>query len=185
MPRPILHIPAIAEIVQAALDLKGASLVIFRHKTLIEFKTEKLGQGLSLYEEHGHVSWQIGAFDGHHCHLDVGACTQVIFGAEPVSCQGGRLNYTVWFLVEGDCGNPYRSNAYFSVTLNQPYGEDGLARMEVIEPVFELYGRFRDNPSVSAEPAFLRAMEDSDWVRVGGRKSRRAQQEEKGYDVRA
>jgi hypothetical protein len=86
---------AVPDILRGALAFREASLVIYRHKTLVEFKTEKLGPGLSLYEEDGHVSWQIGAFDDHHCHLDVGACTSVVFGAEPVSCQGGRLNYTV------------------------------------------------------------------------------------------
>lgn len=184
MPKPSLRMPSIVELVQGALALKGASLVIYRHKTLIEFKTERLGPGLSLYEEQGHCSWQIGDFDDHHCHLDVGACTQVVFGAEPVSCQGGRLNYTLWFMVEGDCGNPYRPNAYFSVTLNKPYGEDGLARLELIEPVFELYRRFRDDAQVSAEPAFLRAMDDGEWMRGGGRKAKRIQEENPGH-VRA
>ncbi len=184
MPKPVLLMPKVVELVEGALSLKGASLVIYRHRTLIEFKTERLVPGLSLYEEQGFSSWQFGDAEDHHCHLDVGACTRVVFGAEPVSCQGGKLNYTVWFMVEGDCGNPYRRGAYFSVTLNKPYDEQGLARFDLIEPVFELYRRFEGEAGVEAEPAFLRAMEDRDWVRVGGRKAL-LKREKEVRDVRA
>ena len=148
---PPLSLPFIRELVDGALVLKGASLVIYRPRTLIEFQTDRLTQGLSLYREGKHASWQIGAFDDHHCHLDVGACNEVVFGAEPVSCQGGRINYTVWFLVDEDCGNPYRPRAYFSVTLNRP-------RPEVIEPMLDLYMRFGDREGVSAEERFCEAV---------------------------
>ncbi|APR77632.1 Hypothetical protein A7982_02979 [Minicystis rosea] len=150
--------PAVVDILRGALAFRDASLVIFRHKLLVEMKTEKLGPGLSLYEEDGYTSWQIGAFEDHHCHLDIGACTGVLFGAEPVSCQGGRLNYTVWFLVEGDCGNPYRPDAYFSVTLNKPYTADGEVRRELVQQVLDLYRRFEDVPGVSAEPTFIEVL---------------------------
>lgn len=164
MPEPKLLLPGIVEIVRGALALRDASLVIYRHRTLVEFKTEKLGGGLTLYEEDGYTSWQIGDFDDHHCHLDIGLCTRVVFGAEPVSCQKGRLNYTVWFLVDGDAGNPYRKDAYFSVTLNRPYHPDGSERRDVIDPVFDLYRRFEEAQGVSAEEAFLRAMAAAEGV---------------------
>lgn len=153
-----LTLPITREVLRGALEFRDASLVLYRHKMLVEFKTEKLGAGLSIYEEGGHVSYQIGDFDGHHCHVDVGACTSISFGAEPVSCQGGRLNYTVWFLVDGDCGNPYRPNAYFSVTLNRPYETDGSVRRDMLEQVFRLYRTFAPEPGVVAEPGFLDAM---------------------------
>jgi hypothetical protein len=148
------------DLLRGALAFRDASLVLYRHKMLVEFKTEKLGAGLSIYEEDGYVSYQIGDFDGHHCHVDVGACTAISFGAEPVSCQGGRLNYTVWFLVDEDCGNPYRKNAYFSVTLNRPYEADGTVRRDIVEQVFRLYQAFADKPGVVAEASFLQAMDE-------------------------
>ena len=158
MPEPKLAMPEVPDILRGALSFRDASLVIFRHKLLVEFKTELLGPGLSLYEEDGYTSWQIGPFEGHHCHLDIGACTSVVFGAEPVSCQGGRLNYTVWFNVEGDGGNPYRPEAYFSVTLNKPYTAGGEVRRDLVQQVFDLYRRFADVPGVSAEPTFIEVM---------------------------
>jgi len=141
-----------------ALALKDASLVIYREKALIEFKTEKLG-GLHLYEEDGHTSWQIGALDDHHCHLALGAVTKVLFSAEPVSCQGGGLNYTVWFLTSGPSGNPYRRDGYFSVVLNKPY-EGEQPRLELIEPVIDLYRRFSTEAYVLADSGFLQVMSD-------------------------
>jgi hypothetical protein len=60
--------PPCVPLLRKALLLRDSSFVIYRERTLIEFKTEKLG-GLHRYEESGHVSWQIGAFDDHHCHL--------------------------------------------------------------------------------------------------------------------
>ncbi len=155
---PVLRLPGIEAMVRGALALRAASLVIYRRRTLVEFKTERLGAGLSLYEEDGHTSWQIGDFDDHHCHLDIGLVTEVVFGAEPVSCQGGRLNYTIWFLTDDDSGNPYRPRAYFSVTLNRPYAADGAPLREVIAPVFALWRTLEGRPGVSAEPGFLEAI---------------------------
>lgn len=160
MAEPKVLMPEIAEIVQGALSVREASLVIYRHRTLIELKTEKLGRGLSLYEEDGHTSWQIGEFDDHHCHLDVGLCTEVVFSAEPVSCQGGRRNYTIWFQVDRDCGNPYRPTGYFSVTFNKPYTADGAPRRDLIDQMFDLYRRFAATPGVSADQGFLDAMSE-------------------------
>jgi len=160
MPEPSLSHPKIADLLRGALAFRDASLVIYRHKMLVELKTERLGKGLQVYEEDGHVSWQIGDFEDHHCHLDIGAVKTVFFGAEPVSCQGGRVNYTVWFLVEGDCGNPYKKDGYFSVTLNRPYTAEGEVRRDIVEQVFRLYRAFAGEPFVTAEASFLRALED-------------------------
>jgi len=148
--------PRIVPLLDEALALLEASLVIFRDRTLVEFKTERLG-GLHRYEEQGHVSWQLGSFEDHHCHLDLDAVTEVLFSAEPVPCQGNRLNYTIWFLVPGDCGNPYRPDGYFSITLNKPY-RAGVARPEVIDPVMALYRRHADQPWVRADERFLDAL---------------------------
>lgn len=149
--------PLCLPVLQEALALRDASLVIFRDRALIEFKTDLLG-GLHRHEEQGHVSWQIGALDHHHCHLSLGAVVRVLFSAEPVSCQGGGLNYTVWFLSAGSSGNPYRRDGYFSVVLNRPYTGDA-ARHEVIDPVLELYRRFRHEPWVQADETFLRVLD--------------------------
>jgi hypothetical protein len=140
-----------------AIALKDASLVIFRRGLLVEFKTEGLAPGLAASVEGKYRSWQIGPFDGHHCHLDLAAVRAILFDAEPVSCQGGRINYTVWFLGEGDCGNPYRSDGLFSVTLNRPYERDGTPRADVIMPVFDLYQAYKDEAQVSATAGFLDA----------------------------
>lgn len=150
-------IALIESVLSDALALKDASLVIFRRGLLVEFKTEGLAPGLASTMEGQHRSWQIGPFDGHHCHLDLGAVRSILFDAEPVSCQGGRINYTVWFLGDGDCGNPYRSNGLFSVTLNSPYAADGTPRTAVIQPVFALYDMHRSNAAVSASDGFLNA----------------------------
>lgn len=149
--------PLCLAVLQQALMLRDASLVIFRDRALIEFKTERLG-GLHRYQEQGHVSWQIGAPDDHHCHLSLGAVVRVLFSAEPVSCQGGGLNYTVWFLSAGPSGNPYRRDGYFSVVLNRPY-TGNAARREVIDPVLALYRHFRHEPWVQADETFLRVLE--------------------------
>jgi len=146
----------VVPIVEDALRLPDASLVIYRLRTLVEFKTDLLGTGLSRFEEHGHVSWQIGAFESHHCHLDIDAVTRVAFGAEPVGCQGGRLNYTVWFETAEDAGNPYRPNGYFSVTLNRPYELDGSPRHDIFGAMFDLYAKWRHQDGVDADAAFVR-----------------------------
>lgn len=148
--------PLCLPVLEQALALRDASLVIFRDRALIEFKTERLS-GLHRYEEQGHVSWQIGALDDHHCHLALGAVVRVLFSAEPVSCQGGGLNYTVWFLSAGPSGNPYRRDGYFSVVLNRPY-TGNAARHEVIDPVLALYRRFRHEAWVQADETFLRVL---------------------------
>lgn len=144
-------------VLSEALGLKEASLVIFRRGLLVEFKTEGLAPGLTVSTEGKHRSWQLGPFDGHHCHLDLAAVRAVLFDAEPVSCQGGRINYTVWFLGEGDCGNPYRPDGLFSVTLNQPYDAAGAPRAQIIGPVFALYERHAAAAQVSASDGFLAA----------------------------
>lgn len=145
--------PACVALLRDALALKDASLVVYRDRTLIEFKTEKL-DGVHRYSESGHVSWQIGAFDDHHCHLALSEVARVQFSAEPVSCQGGGLNYAAWFLTDGPCGNPYRRDGYFSVVLNRPYSGNE-PRPEVIDPMLELYRRHRHEPWVSADETFL------------------------------
>jgi hypothetical protein len=154
--RPAGPEPRIVPLLREALALPEASLVIFRDRTLVEFKTDRLG-GLYRYEEQGHVSWQVGRFEDHHCHLALGEVASVLFSAEPVPCQGNRLNYTIWFLVSGACGNPYRPDGYFSITLNKPY-RAGVPRPEVIDPVFDLYRRYRRQPWVSADERFLEAL---------------------------
>lgn len=156
-PLPVDISPPFLTLLGEALALRDASLVIFRERTLIEFKTERLG-GLHRYEEAGHVSWQIGDQNDHHCHLSLDSVTRVLFSAEPVSCQGGGLNYTVWFLTAVPCGNPYRRDGYFSITLNRPYTGD-QPRLDVIEPVLALYRRHRDQRFVEADDVFLRTLE--------------------------
>ena len=148
--------PRIVPLLREALALREASLVIFRDRTLVEFKTDRLG-GLHRYQEQGHVSWQIGDFHGHHCHLALGEVSRVLFSAEPVPCQGNRLNYTIWFLVPGACGNPYRPDGYFSITLNKPY-RAGLVRPEVIDPILQLYRRHARESWVEADARFLEVL---------------------------
>lgn len=81
-PKPWLDDPPMLPLLRDALALRDASLVIFRDRTLIEFKTERL-DGVHRYEEAGHVSWQIGDQHDHHCHLSLGVVTRVLFSAEP------------------------------------------------------------------------------------------------------
>jgi hypothetical protein len=154
--RPALTTPLIA-LLSEALDLQDASLVIFRDKTLIEFKTERLC-GMYRYEEAGHVSWQIGEQNDHHCHLSLDSVASVLFSAEPVSCQGGGLNYTIWFLTTGPCGNPYRRNGYFSITLNRPY-VGNRPRLEVIKPLLNIYRKHQALNFVMADEVFLSVLE--------------------------
>ena len=150
--------PPMLPLLREALALRDASLVIFRDRVLIEFKTERLA-GVQRYEEAGHVSWQIGDQHDHHCHLSLGVVTKVLFSAESVSCQGGGLNYTVWFLTAGPCGNPYRRDGYFSIVLNRPYtGND--PRPAVIDPVLALFRRFKHEPWVVADETFLRVVRE-------------------------
>jgi hypothetical protein len=141
----------------AAIALKEASLVIFRQGVLVEFKTTRLPSDVMESGDGPYRSWQVGAFHGHHCHLDLGAVHTILFDAEPVSCQGGRLNYTVWFLGAAECGNPYRSNGLFSVTLNRPYRPDGSSRRAVIRPIYSLHQSFKHHAMVSASDGFVRA----------------------------
>lgn len=143
-----------------ALNLADASLVIFRHGVLVEFKTTLLAPGLVPTLEGEHRGWQVGPYQGHHCHLDLASVATVRFDVEPVSCQGGRLNYTVWFLAGRDCGNPFRPDGLFAVTLNAPYREDGSARVDVIEAVYALYESLRHVTGVSATAAFTNARPD-------------------------
>lgn len=152
-----MDIAYVESVLKGAIALKDASLVIFRRGLLVEFKTEALSPGLSASVENGHRSWQIGPFEGHHCHLDLAAVGEIEFHAEPVSCQGGRINYTVWFLSDVDCGNPFRPNGLFSVTLNRPYTRDGVSRLDVIAPMYNLYEAYSTVPSIRATREFLAA----------------------------
>ena len=152
-----MDIAAVESLLAGAIALKDASLVIFRRGLLVEFKTEALSPGICSSVEGEHRSWQIGPFEGHHCHLDLNAVQRIEFHAEPVSCQGGRLNYTVWFLSVDDCGNPYRPDGLFSVTLNRPYTEDGVPRHDVISPMYELYETYARDGCVGATEAFHNA----------------------------
>lgn len=152
--------PPYFPLLKQALDLPDASLVIYRDRTLVEFKTDHL-DGVHRHEEDGHVSWQLGAFEHHHCHLALDTVTHVLFSAEPVPCQGNGLNYTIWFLTDGPSGNPYRRNGYFSVTLNRPYMKNapGAApRLGVIQPVLNLYRRFRGEDWLEADETFVRVL---------------------------
>jgi len=162
------HIALAESVLAGAIALRDGSLVIFRRGLLVEFKTEGLAPGLASSVEGGHRSWQIGPFDGHHCHLDLAAVRSILFDAEPVSCQGGRINYTVWFLGDGDCGNPYRRDGLFSVTLNRPYERDGTPRLDVIAPVYALYRDHADKDGVAASPGFLEATPETPAVPVSG-----------------
>ncbi|MDM0071544.1 hypothetical protein [Variovorax sp. J31P207] len=152
-----IQLQDVEAMVRDALTLQDASLVIFRRGMLAEFKTEMLQPGLSVALEGRYRSWQLGPFEGHHCHLDLQQVKTVWFDAEPVSCQGGRLNFTVWFLGESDCGNPYRPDGLFSFTLNAPYTPDGLTRVDLIEQVYALHERHSEVSQVTASPAFLAA----------------------------
>ncbi len=141
-------------VLSAALTLRGASLVIFRRGALVEFKTEMLSSGLVASQDGGFRTWQVGPHAGHHCHLDLAMVQAIWFDAEPVSCQGGRLNYTAWFLGAADCGNPYRNNGLFSVTLNAPYARDGRER---IADLLALYAKYANLPGVSCSEGFTLA----------------------------
>jgi hypothetical protein len=152
---PVLE--SVERALASALALPDASLVIYRRGVLVEFKTAMLQPGLAAALEGNHRAWQIGPFAGHHCHINLRLVTSVWFDAEPVSCQGGRLNYTLWFLAAGDCGNPYRPEGLFSVALNAPYRKDGSPRVEIIEAVYALHDLQRHAVGVSASEAFLAA----------------------------
>ncbi len=150
--------PFCLPILKEALGLADASLVVYRDRTLVEFKTELLDD-VHRYEEQGHVSWQIGASDDHHCHLALGAVTRILFSAEAVTCQGGALNYTIWFLTDGPSGNPWRRDGYFSVTLNRPY-RGRLARRDIVQPLLDVYRRHAGHAAVSADDIFRRVLDD-------------------------
>jgi hypothetical protein len=145
--------PTYIPLLKKALSLRDASLVIYRDRTLVEFKTDKL-DGLHHYTDGHQKFWQIGAIDDHHCHLMLDAVDRVLFSAEHVPCQGNGINYTVWFLTPTASGNPHRSDGYFSVVLNHPYAGN-KPRLEVIEPLFTLYREFQHASWVIAEPLFL------------------------------
>ena len=149
--------PPCLPLLRDALALRESSLVIYRERTLVEFQTEKI-DGVHRYVEQGHVSWQIGGLRDHHCHLALGAVDRVLFSAEPVSCQGGGLNYTIWFLTSGPCGNPWRRDGYYSVVLNRPYSGNA-PRLEVIKPMLDLYLRYCNEPWVEADARFISALE--------------------------
>lgn len=150
--------PPCLPLLRDALALRDASLVIYRERTLVEFQTEKI-EGIHRHVEQGHVSWQIGGLRDHHCHLALGAVASALFSAEPVSCQGGGLNYTIWFLTAGPSGNPWRRDGYFSVVLNRPYS-GSAPRLEMIKPVLDLYRSYCHAPWVQADAGFMRVIED-------------------------
>lgn len=152
-----LRLDTVEHLLRDALALDDASLVIYRRGVLVEFKTAMLVPGLAATLEGRYRGWQLGPFDGHHCHLDLASIDRVWFDAEPVSCQGGRLNYTVWFLTADDCGNPYRPEGLFSVTLNAPYGDDGAPRVGLIEGVYALHDRHAHRDGLSASDSFRAA----------------------------
>lgn len=156
--------PAILPLLREALRLPDATLVLHRERVLVEFQTELL-DGVHRYEEQGHVSWQIGAQHDHHSHLSLSAVDHVLFSAQASPCQGGGLNYTVWFQTARPSGNPFQPHGYFSVTLNRPYAQ-GRPRVEVIEPLLDLYRRFRDAPWVVADAAFLRVLAEGPPTRA-------------------
>jgi hypothetical protein len=148
---------SVEAILAGALTLKDASLVVFRRGVLIEFKTALLSSGLAATKERRYRGWQVGPIDGHHCHLDLASIASVWFDAEPVSCQGGRLTYTICFVIDGDCGNPYRPGGLFSITLNAPYAKNGATRTKLVEAVYALHDRHREAPFVFASEAFVAA----------------------------
>jgi hypothetical protein len=144
---------SVESLLQKALALPGASFVVYRRGLLVEFQTDKLTSGLSRWEEEGHISWQVNGFEDHHCHVDLASIERVQFDAEPVGCQGGRLNFTAWFLAGEDTGNPYRPRAAFSITLNRPYEPDGTPRLQVLGPLVQLFEEVRGLPFVEATEA--------------------------------
>lgn len=146
--------PAAAAL-QAALSLRDASFVVFRSGILAEFRTDQLRTGLCLYTHGARRSWQVGASNEHHFHPDLASVRRVLFDVEPVPCQGGRPNHTVWFLGAGNCGNPHRPDGLFSVTLNRPYDARGRPRADILEAVYALYERIRPWPLVEASEPFL------------------------------
>ena len=151
-------VETIARLLRRALSVRDASLVVHRRGVLVEFKTDLLLETLSVWEEEGYRSWQVGAFDDHHCHLALDAIVEVHLDAEPVSCQRGRINFTVWFLCKDDCGNPYRPRGLFSVTLNRPYEPDGSPRREILAQLADLYEDERHCPVLTVSPAFEDAL---------------------------
>lgn len=155
---PPQDVETVARLLRRALAVSDASLVVHRRGVLVEFKTDLLLEDLSTWEEDGYRSWQVGAFDDHHCHLALDAIVEVHLDAEPVSCQGGRINFTVWFLCEHDCGNPYRPRGLFSVTLNRPYEADGSPRREILAQLAGLYEDERHCPILTASPGFTDAL---------------------------
>ena len=148
--------PWVLELMAQALELPDASLVIYRERTLVEFKTSEL-DGIHRYEEAGHVSWQIGGQTSSHCHLDLGSIDRVEFSAQRVSCQKGRLNYTVWFLISGGrVGNPFRRDGYFSIVFNNPY-RNGQLNWDCLKAFSELYQRYSHLKTVSADEGWQKA----------------------------
>ncbi len=145
--------PLVLPLLKQALDLPEASLVILRERTLVELQTGQL-EGVFKFVEQGYVSWQIGGYKQSHCHMDLYAITGVQFVAEPTPCQGGRLNFTIWFLTGDRSGNPYKWDGYFSVVLNQPYDGRGEPRVEVIEPMLALFRSYHGEAWGGADECF-------------------------------
>jgi hypothetical protein len=144
----------VTAVLHGALSLPDASLVLHRSGLLVELKTDLLEDKLSRYEEDGHVSWQIGGFTGHHCHVDLRLIERVVFDAEAVSCQGGKANFTIWFETSAPSGNPYRPLGYLSVTLNAPYDAEGRARAEILTAIHTLSETHHTRPIVEVTESF-------------------------------
>lgn len=151
--------PLVLPLLKQAVNLPEASLVILRERTLVELQTGQL-EGVFKFVEQGHVSWQIGGYKQSHCHMDLYAITGVQFAAEPAPCQGGRLNFTVWFLTGDRSGNPYKWDGYFSMVLNQPYDEQGAPRAWVIEPMLALFRSHHGEAWVSADKRFRKVADN-------------------------
>ena len=151
--------PLVLPLLKQAVNLPEASLVILRERTLVELQTGQL-EGVFKFVEQGHVSWQIGGYKQSHCHVDLYAITGVQFAAEPAPCQGGRLNFTVWFLTGDRSGNPYKWDGYFSVVLNQPYDGQGAPRAWVIEPMLALFRSHHGEAWVSADTRFRKVADN-------------------------
>ncbi len=146
------------DLLEEALQVPNATFTVYRDRLLVGFSTDELMAGrrdqplLHRVEHMGYVSWRLGDPFGHACYLDPGAITGVHFAAERFDCMNGRMNLIIWFLVDFETGCPAGSDAYASITLEDP-GEGGAA-MERFEAVLELYRRHRQRAGVTADAAF-------------------------------
>lgn len=163
--------PPLPSLVQSllsdALHLTNASLVIFRSGILVEFKTNLLQMRNPPIRLDGSLC-QVGGEEGHHCHLQLGQVATIHFDAEPLSCQRGRLNDTVWFLSGKDCGNPYKRDGLFSVTFNAPYDDSGMLRIdEALSAIVSTKRMFQSAMRLPATPnagsAYSMALSTSSW----------------------